>query len=54
MKSLVTAVLVVLLATPSSVLAEAKSDETAIGNLPLAFCNAVNRHDGRALAQLSC
>ena len=52
MKSLITAVLALTLAAPSTVLAESKSDEAAIRNLPGAFCDAWNRHDGHALAQI--
>jgi len=52
MKSLVAAVLALNLAAPSTVLAQTKSDEAAIRNLPQAFCDAWNRHDSYALAQV--
>jgi uncharacterized protein (TIGR02246 family) len=52
MKSLAAAVLALNLAAPSTVVADAKSDEAAIRNLPNAFCAAWNRHDGHALAQV--
>ena len=52
MKSFVAAVLALNLAVPSTVLAETKSDEAAIRNVPQAFCDAWNRHDGHALAQV--
>src|SRR5580658_11144559 len=52
MKSLVAAVLALNFATPSTVLAQTKSDEDAVRNVPQAFCDAWNRHDGHALAQV--
>jgi len=51
MKSLV-AILALNLAVPSTVLAQTKSDEAAIRNVPQAFRDAWNRHDGVALAQV--
>jgi len=52
MKSLLAAVLAFNLAAPSTVIAHTKSDETAIRNVPQAFCAAWNRHDGHALARV--
>jgi len=52
MKSLLVAVLAVNLAAPSAVLAQTKSDEAAIRNVPRAFEDAWNHHDGHALAQV--
>jgi uncharacterized protein (TIGR02246 family) len=52
MKSLVAVVLAFSAAAPSIALAQAKSDEAAIRNVPQAFCDAWNRHDGHALAQV--
>jgi uncharacterized protein (TIGR02246 family) len=52
MKGLVSAVLALAITAPSLVLAQTKSDETAIRRLPQAFCAAWNRHDGHALAQV--
>jgi uncharacterized protein (TIGR02246 family) len=52
MKGLVSAVVVLAITAPSLVLAQTKSDETAIRHLPQAFCAAWNRHDGHALAQV--
>jgi uncharacterized protein (TIGR02246 family) len=49
---LLIAVALALMAAASSSLAQSKSDEAAIRNLPLAFCDAWNRHDGHALAQI--
>jgi uncharacterized protein (TIGR02246 family) len=51
MKGLIAAVLVLNVAS-STVLAQTKSDESAIRNIPQAFCEAWNRHDGHALAQV--
>src|ERR1700722_17493296 len=51
MRSLVAAVLALNLVTPYPVHAQTKSDESAIRNVPQAFCDAWNRHDGHALAQ---
>jgi uncharacterized protein (TIGR02246 family) len=34
------------------VFAQTKADESAVRNIPQAFCEAWNRHDGHALAQL--
>ena len=52
MKSLVAAVLALSLAALSTVLAQTKSDEADICNVPRAFGDAWNRHDGHALAQV--
>ena len=52
MKGLVAAVFALNLAAPLAVLAQSKSDEAAIRNVPQAFCDAWNRHDGHALAQI--
>jgi ketosteroid isomerase-like protein len=52
MKRIVAAILTLNLAVPSMVLARSKSDEAAIRNLPQAFCDAWNLHDGHALAQV--
>jgi uncharacterized protein (TIGR02246 family) len=52
MKSLVVAVLALSLAALSTVLARTKSDEADIRNVPQAFGDAWNRHDGHALAQI--
>jgi uncharacterized protein (TIGR02246 family) len=52
MKSLVAALLALNLTAPSTVLAQTKSDEAAIRNVPQLFCAAWNRHDGHALAQI--
>jgi uncharacterized protein (TIGR02246 family) len=52
MKCLVAAVLALYVASTSSVLAQTKSDEAAIRNVPQAFCEAWNRHDGNALSQV--
>src|SRR5580658_3082704 len=49
---LVAAVLALNLAAPSTVRAQTKSDEVAVRNVPQAFCDAWNRHDGHALAQV--
>jgi uncharacterized protein (TIGR02246 family) len=52
MKNLVAGVLALTLAALSTVLAQTKSDEAAVSGLPQAFCDAWNRHDGHALAQV--
>jgi len=52
MKSLVAAVLALNLAASSTVPAQTRSDEAAIRNVPQAFGDAWNRHDGHALAQV--
>jgi hypothetical protein len=49
MKSLIAAVLALILAAPGAVIAQTKSDEAAIRGVPQAFCDAWNRHDGHAL-----
>ena len=51
MKSLVAAILALSFAVPSWVRAQT-NPEDAIRDIPQAFCNAWNRHDGHALAQL--
>jgi uncharacterized protein (TIGR02246 family) len=51
MKSLVAAILALSFAVPLWVRAQANPD-AAIRNIPHAFCNAWNRHDGHALAQV--
>jgi uncharacterized protein (TIGR02246 family) len=51
MRSLAAAILALILALPSA-LAQTKSDEAALGGVPQAFCDAWNRHDGHALAQV--
>jgi uncharacterized protein (TIGR02246 family) len=52
LKTLVIAVLALSLAAGSTVLAQTKSDEVAVRNVPQAFRDAWNRHDGHALAQV--
>jgi uncharacterized protein (TIGR02246 family) len=53
MKSLVAAVLALNVAAPATVLAQTESDEeAAIRDVPKAWCDAWNRHDGHALAQV--
>jgi uncharacterized protein (TIGR02246 family) len=52
MKSVITAVIALALAAPSIVLAQTKADAAAVRNVPQAFCDAWNRHDGHALAQV--
>jgi uncharacterized protein (TIGR02246 family) len=52
MRSLVAAALAFYLTTPYPIHAQTKSDESAICNVPQAFCDAWNRHDGHALAQV--
>jgi uncharacterized protein (TIGR02246 family) len=52
MKTLLAAFLALNLAAPSIADAQTNSDEAAIRNVPQAFCDAWNRHDGHALAQV--
>jgi uncharacterized protein (TIGR02246 family) len=52
MKSILATVLALNLAAASTVPTQTNSDEVAIRSVPQAFCNAWNRHDGHALAQV--
>jgi uncharacterized protein (TIGR02246 family) len=52
MKYLLTAFVWFCLASTSNVLAQSKTDEEAVGELPQKFCDAWTKHDGHALAQI--
>lgn len=52
MKYLLGVLLCCFLAGASTVLAQSKSDEEAVGKLPQAFCDAWAQHDGHALAKI--
>jgi uncharacterized protein (TIGR02246 family) len=52
MQSLVAAVLAFSLAASPTLLAQTKTDEAAVLNVPRAWCDAWNRHDGHAFAQV--
>jgi uncharacterized protein (TIGR02246 family) len=45
-------VIILLLATISAARAQTKLDEEVVHNLPRAFCEAFNEHDGHQLAQI--
>src|SRR6266851_5891079 len=50
MKHLVSSILLLLLVATSN--AQSKTDEEAVRNLPLAFCDAWAKHDGHELAKI--
>jgi uncharacterized protein (TIGR02246 family) len=52
LKTFAVAALALSFGARSTALAQAKSDEAAVRNVPQAFCDAWNRHDGHALAQV--
>ena len=52
MKYLGSALLLFLLASTSTALAQSKADEDAVRKLPQDFCDAWAKHDGHALAKI--
>jgi ketosteroid isomerase-like protein len=52
MKYLPSALLLLLLASATNVLAQSKADEDAVRRLPQDFCDAWAKHDGHVLAKI--